>query len=222
METINIFCFMGKTKSGKATYVNKVMSDRHFTRKYNLTRLVCGTTRRTKAKKIDNTEYEFVTNEEFETYHPSTLIESRSYYTMSDGVVYYFTKLDAFTKATKNIICTVTPYQYENYKFFCDQENIKCPGRYKLHLIYIDTLPETRMERMMKSTTSEQTLCEFAGRFIQDFNEFNDVSKRLPELVDPMMSNNVCFISNDVADWRETKHNLEKIKLYISGSIDNR
>ena len=218
MNTIHIFCFMGKVNAGKSMYIKKILSDSKFAHKFNLFSLVTGTTRKPRSTEKDGENYYFFSEEKYNTIEDDELVESRSYYTLLEGVVYYFTKTE-YLKTEKNIICITTPYQYESYKHWCEKENIKTPGKYKLHLIYIETDIKTRINRALSEIETEDEICEFARRILRDKNEFGDVSKRMPELIDPMLSNNVCFIFNNSENGRNIKENLHKIKSFIERSI---
>lgn len=218
MNTIHIFCFMGKVNAGKSMYVKRILSDSKFANRFNLSSLVTGTTRKQRESEKDGDEYYFFTEEKYKTILDEELVESRSYYTLTDGVVYYFTKIE-YLKTEKNILCITTPYQYETYKHWCEKENIKTPGKYKLHLIYIDTDIKIRIDRALSEIQTEEEICEFARKILRDKNEFDDVSKRIPELIDPMLSNNVCFIFNNSEEYNNIKDNLHKIKSFIERSL---
>ena len=127
---MNIFCILGKTGSGKTTFLNDIINDKKFMNNNKLELLVYGTTRNKRENEVDEVDYHFHTQEEYDRIEDDELIESRSYYTINDGIVYYFTKTDYFN-SDKNIICVVSPYQYENYRSWCAKENIGADGTKK-------------------------------------------------------------------------------------------
>ena len=216
MDTIHIFCFMGKANAGKSMYIKKILSDLKFSRKFNLSPLTIGTTRKQRESEKDGKDYYFFSEEKYNDIKDDELVEFRSYYTLLEGVIYYFTKVE-YLQTEKNIICMTTPYQYENYRHWCEKENIKTPGKYELHLIYVEADIKTRINRALSEIETEDEIYEFARKILRDRNEFGDVSKRIPELIDPMLSNNICFIFNNSEN--NIKENFCKIKSFIERSI---
>jgi guanylate kinase len=217
MSTINIFCLVAKTKCGKNMYLERILSDKKFISKNNLVKLRYGTTK--KVTKEDKDNYYYFSKEEFKDIsNNEDLIECRSYYTITEGIVYYFTKSEYFG-GTRNIICITTPYQYENYKIWCAKENIKHPGKYNLNMIYIESSINNRVKRIADSTSDEIEMCEVFRRFIEDKHEFDNAFERLPELIDPMLSSNVCCIRNDSKD--DIDRNISSIKNFITNRINN-
>lgn len=218
MSTTNIFCIVGKTEAGKYTYLNKILSNKKFVSKYDLSPLIIGTTRAKKKNEKDGVDFYFHSESEYNKINTDDMIESRSYYTISEGVVYYFTK-NGYIENKGNIICTTTPYQYENFKHWCEKENFKCPNKYKLYLIFIDSDIKIRVNRALKKMNTEDEICEFARRILQDKAEFSDAIKRIPELIDPMLSDNVCYIFNNSSDKLDLNNNISKIEKFISDSL---
>lgn len=220
-STINIFCIMGRTGAGKSSYFNKIVSNKLFMKVSNLSLLVFGTTKKKKPEDKEGIDYYFYSNEEYEKLiKDDDLIECRSYYTLNHGVVKYFTKASYIESKNTNIICTVSPYQFESYKNWCNKQNIKTPGRYKLFLIIIDTSLRYRLNRIItESDNSESELYELCRRILEEKSEFESVTNRLPELIDPMGSSNVCYVNNDSSSIEVFKQNLEIIKRFIVNNI---
>ena len=216
MKTINIFCIMGKIKSGKEFYLSKILSDKKFVEKSNLKLLIYGTTRKNGTNK---NRYTYISEKEFNKINPTDIIESRSYFTIPEGNVYYFTSINHIN-IDKNNICIVSPYQYENYKKWTTIENLKCPGKYSLHLILIDADINIRMSRAIKNIQDEEEMCELARRIIQDKNEFDDVKIRIPQLLHPTFFKDLCYINNNENYYTNLDiiNNITKIKNYI---LDN-
>lgn len=213
-KVVNIFCILAKTGGGKSEYVNNIIKDKKFMNSNNLNLLVYGTTRNPRAGEKEGIDYYFHTPEEYDKITDNELIESRSYYTLNDGVVYYFTKTDYFSK-NGNVICIASPYQYENYRNWCAKQNIKGDIKYNLNLIIIDTSLNIRIGRILNRVEKDDDIYEMCRRVIQEKEEFNNVAERVPELLDPMMSNNVCFINNDIDGEDEILKNINIIKRFI-------
>lgn len=217
MKTVNIFCIVAKTGSGKTRYTNGLLADKSFLNKMNLSLLVYGTTRNKRSNEIDGIDYHFCTNEEYEKIPEDDLIEYRSYYTMNDGTIYYFTKKEYF-EDKHNIICIASPYQYESYRNWCSKQNIK-GDNYRIFLISIDCSLKIRIERLLDRAEKDSDIYEICRRVMQEKNEFEDVGKRIPELIDPMMATNVCIIDNNSSLEIDILCNLMKLKEFIKRSI---
>jgi guanylate kinase len=218
MKKANLFCLIGKTGAGKSEYLNRLCNDKKFMNGTNLTQLVYGTTRSKREKEIDGVHYHFHTIEEYENIPQNDLVEFRSYYTLNDGEVFYFTKSD-YIDPCKNIICITSPYQYESYRNWCNIEKIKKHSNIYIHMIYIDTDIRCRVERAVSRAKTDDDIYELCRRAVQEKIEFEDVSKRIPELIDPMQSINVCFVDNN-CDFKDgIDSNLEKIKKYIRSVV---
>lgn len=218
MKKVNLFCLIGKTGAGKSEYLDKLCADRKFMNEVNLMQLVYGTTRAKREKEVDGIHYHFHTREEYENIPAIDLVEFRSYYTLNDGEVFYFTKSE-YIDPNKNIICVVSPYQYESYRNWCNIEKIKKHSNFDIHMIYIDTDIRCRVERTVARAKTDDDIYELCRRAVQEKVEFGDVSKRIPELIDPMQSNNVCYIDNSCDMEKGFNENLEKIKRYIKSVI---
>lgn len=207
----NVFCFVGESGSGKTTYINQIMKDKRFIDKVNLKLLVTGTTRKMRPGEVDGVDYHFMTEEEFLKIPNSELIGSRSYYTLNNGTIYFFTK-EEYVQTHTNLLCVTSPYQYESYRNWVAKENIR-GNDYRLYMIYIDTDLKTRIIRCINRAKEDIDVFEVCRRAIQEKSEFEDVGKRLPEFIDPMMATNLCYIINGVESSIE--ENCEAIKRFI-------
>ena len=212
----NIFCIVAKTGSGKSKYLKEIMSDSYFLHKMNLSLLVYGTTRKKRKDEIDGIDYNFYTQEQYEEIPEEDLVEYRSYYTLNDGTVYYFTKKEYFDNC-KNTICVASPYQYESYRNWIAKQNIKGEN-YRIFLIAIDTDLDIRIRRLLERAEKDDDIYEFCRRVIQEKAEFEDIEKRVPEFIDPMMATNVCFINNNSSLEVDILCNVIKIKEFIMRS----
>ena len=207
----NIFCLVGESGSGKTTYINQIMKDKRFIDKVNLKLLVTGTTRKMRPGEVDGVDYHFMTEEEFLKIPSSELIGSRSYYTLNNGTIYFFTK-EEYVQTHTNLLCVTSPYQYESYRNWIAKENIR-GNDYRLYMIYIHTDLKTRIIRCINRAKEDIDVFEVCRRAIQEKSEFEDAGKRLPELIDPMMSTYLCYIINGVESSIE--ENWEAIKRFI-------
>lgn len=207
----NVFCFVGESGSGKTTYINQIMKDKRFIDKVNLKLLVTGTTRKMRPGEVDGVDYHFMTEEEFLKIPSSELIGSRSYYTLNNGTIYFFTK-EEYVQTHTNLLCVTSPYQYESYRNWVAKENIR-GNDYRLYMIYIDTDLKTRIIRCINRAKEDIDVFEVCRRAIQEKSEFEDVGKRLPEFIDPMMATNLCYIINGAESSIE--ENCEAIKRFI-------
>lgn len=217
-KSINIFCIVAKTGAGKTEYLNRIFADRKFIEKYDLSMLVYGTTRNKRPGEEEGKDYFYVSQEEYEKIPSEDLVEFRSYYTLNDGTVYYFTKKEHFDNGG-NIICITSPFQYESYRNWCAKENIK-GNKYNLFMIIIDAEVKCRIERLMKRANKDSDIYEMCRRVIQEKSEFEDVSKRVPELIDPMMATNVCYIDNNSSEEKDIEANLNRFKDFIRRYLD--
>lgn len=207
----NIFCLVGESGSGKTTYINQIMKDKRFIDKVNLKLLVTGTTRKMRPGEVDGVDYHFMTEEEFLKIPSSELIGSRSYYTLNNGTIYFFTK-EEYVQTHTNLLCVTSPYQYESYRNWIAKENIR-GNDYRLYMIYIHTDLKTRIIRCINRAKEDIDVFEVCRRAIQEKSEFEDAGKRLPEFIDPMMATNLCYIINGAESSIE--ENCEAIKRFI-------
>lgn len=217
-NTTNVFCILSKTGGGKSEYMNRIVSDHFFMKKNDLSLLVYGTTRNRRKYEKDGVDYYYHTQEEYDNIPDSELVESRSYYTLNDGTIYYFTKAEYFNKKSKNVICITSPFQYENYRNWFAKENIKGNHKYRIFMIILETDLRIRIDRISKRANSDKDLYEMCRRIVEEKNEFEDVQKRIPELIDPMMSTNVCYINNNDYSEESILENIDKIKTFIEKS----
>ena len=218
MKTTNLFCIVGKTGSGKSLYMNKLLDDKRFMNKYNIVNLVYGTTRTKRENEIEGKDYHFITKEEYEKINYEDLIETRSYYTLNDGEVYYFTKKE-YLEDADNIICIASPYQYEKYKTWCYYRSLEGDIQYNIYAIIIDSDLKIRLNRVInKRTSNDDDIYELCRRVIQEKMEFDDVCKRIPGLLGINSSeyNNTCYIDNSSNNREDIINNISRIKKFIA------
>lgn len=216
-QKINIFCIVGKTGSGKNFYFDKIIQNKNLVKELNIAPLVYGTTRSIRDGEKDGTDYIFYTKEQYKNISNDDMIESRSYYTINDGTVHYFTTIDQFHIAhAKNIIAITSPYQYESYRTWIAKRNIIENNRYNLYLIYIDIELGKRINRTIsRANEDDNKIYEMCRRVVEERNEFDSVCTRVPELIDPLTSKNVCYINNTSDKYDDIESNFNKISSFI-------
>lgn len=217
MKIRNIFCILAKTGAGKSFYYNKLIEDKQFMEKNNISALVYGTTRKPRDGEIDGVDYYFYSREEYKKIPYEDLVEQRTYYTINDGKISYFTKKEFFDDKD-NIICIVSPYQYDSYKNWCLKQNIiQTDVKYCLYLIYIDTNIKIRLKRLVDRGSTENDIYEACRRCLEEKSEFENVSKHVPEINDPKsLDNHTIYINNDSDKNEDIAKNLSDIKSFIA------
>lgn len=211
----NIFCIIGRSGAGKSFYTNEIVNDKKFLKKAKLEPLVYGTTRAKRSNEKDGVDYNFITEEAFEKIPKDKLIEFRTYSTIN-GKKYYFTKTDYIEKKHNNLVCTSSLYQYESYRNWVNLQNIKKPNSYKLFLIILDASVKNRLLRVIdRRCKTDSDIYEACRRIVEERAEFDQVSRRVPELMEPMGYNTVLYINTDDISDESNKANLNKIKEFI-------
>ena len=212
----NIFCIVGESGSGKTYYNNSIILDNRFMKKAKLAPLIYGTTRDPRPEEKDGVDYNFISVKEYEDIPKEQLIEFRTYSTI-DGKKHYFTLTKYIEESKKdNLICTSSLYQYESYRNWISTENIKHPNSYALYLIVLNANVKNRLYRILdKRCKDDKDVYEACRRIVEERAEFNQVKKRVPELMDPMSYNTVLFIDTNDISSEKNKENLDKIKQFI-------
>lgn len=211
----NIFCIIGRSGAGKSFYTNEIINDKKFLKKAKLEPLVYGTTRAKRSNEKDGVDYNFITEEAFEKIPKDKLIEFRTYSTIN-GKNHYFTKTDYIENKHNNLICTSSLYQYESYRNWVNLQNIKKPNSYKLYLIILDASVKNRLLRIIdRRCKTDNDIYEACRRIVEERAEFDQVSHRVPELMEPMGYNTVLYINTDNISDESNKANLNKIKEFI-------
>ena len=145
---MNLFCIVGKTKSGKETYLSRLLEDEEFIFNNSLKRFNYGTTQKEYHHVQQTQEYYLVNIDDIPRIIEEGIVEMRSYYTLTEGEVKYFTKEEDLERFG-NYICICSPYQYESYKNWMALKNIEAGyKKYNLYMIYIDCEVLDRIRRM--------------------------------------------------------------------------
>lgn len=100
---MKIFLIIGKSFSGKSYLLNKILEDKDFCKNNNLERLVEYTTRNPREGEVDGLDYNFVSNEYFETECVNNPNVVYSKYDTKYGKLYYFLDKSKLNK-NKNYI----------------------------------------------------------------------------------------------------------------------
>lgn len=211
----NIFCIVGESGSGKSFYNNSIILDKRFMKFANLEPLIYGTTRTPRSDEVDGIDYNFVTRAEYDAISPEDLVESRSYNTIN-GEKYYFTRRDYITNKKKNLICTASLYQYESYRNWVANENIKKPNSYNLYLIILSANVKERLLRIInRRCETDEHIYEACRRIVEERAEFEQVKSRVPELMEPLSYNTVLYVNTNDISQESNLSNLNKIKQFI-------
>lgn len=223
-KSINIFCILSKTGADRHRFLDDIIKDKKFTKRCHLKKLIYTTTRAQKEDKlIYDDELNYITIKDFKALDSSQLIEYRSYYTIDQGTVYYCTKKEDF-EVDNNLICIASPYQFEYYRNYCNNQNIiEKYEKYRLYAIIIDATLHSRLKNITnrdsynnEDAIGELALYDLCRRIISEKQEFDDVFKRIPELNHPMISKNVCYIDNNIYNDNDYyKSNLDDMKKFI-------
>ena len=219
-NTVNIFCIVANNNSADRYYITKILSDKRFVSKAKLERIVCSTTRPMLPGESED-DFHFVSMNEYENMPDRDIVEFRSYYNLEFGDIYYFTELRQFLGKTNNLICHASPFQFESYRRWISTENILRPNSYTVNLISINTKLKKIMLDKVQGDVSEENIREFCRMIIQEDTEYSQASRRIPELMQPTLCSNVCYIDNNFSTESDLEANLEKIKAFILKVINN-
>lgn len=198
-----IFCFMGKSSSGKDTLYNSILHELNEVKP-----VIPYTTRPIRDGETDGVEYNFVTNEEFEQMKQENLVvESRSYNTVY-GVWNYFTSIKNLDLENNNYMLINTLEGYNSLK--------KYFGENKVIPILIEVKDEIRLERALEREKKQKQpkLEEMCRRFLADQEDFSE-DKIKASNIDIRYINldlSMCFnaITNDILNHIKKDKQLRK------------
>ncbi len=211
----NIFCIVGESGSGKTFYTNSIILDKKFMKSAKLSPLIYGTTRAPRSNEKNGLDYNFVTEEEYKKIPQDKLIEFRTYNTIN-GRKYYFTKTDYIENEKSNLICTASLYQYESYRNWIANENIKNPNSYNLYLIILVANVKERLLRIInRRCETDDHIYEACRRIVEEKAEFDQVKSRVPELMDPLSYSSVLYVNTNDISNESNLSNLNKIRQFI-------
>ena len=194
-----IFCIIGRSGSGKSTYLDALMKT-CFVKDNEIIELKYHTTRSKRYPEEDS--YYFTTYEEYENTSKEDIIESREYQKYDEKVVYYTTK-DDVDKDCKAFICAASVDQAISY--------YNKLGDVYFISIYMDT--KERLLRLINRCNTENECYEVCRRTIEEDEEINRFnSAGIP-------SYKITFINNTISGQGTITSNLENIKKFISSIL---
>lgn len=190
-----IFCFMGKSASGKDTIFKEL--SKAFP---SISEIILYTTRPIRENETNGIQYNFVTEEIFKFMLDNNMvIESRSYNT-KHGIWTYFTA-SSNIDLNNNYMIINTLEGYQKISKYFGKENV-IP-------IYIEVEDGTRLERALERERKEKNpkYSELCRRFLadqEDFSESNILQAGIQRK----------FVNNDLNEC------ITEIKKYITDTIN--
>ena len=196
-----IFCFIGKSSTGKDTIYRIVSNDFK-----EIKEIVPFTTRPIRENETDGVEYYFVTEEEFEKMvYDDLVIEFRRYNTQH-GIWTYFTASKNIDLENNNYMIINTLEGYNSLKNYYGEDTI-IP-------IYIEVENGIRLTRALEREKKQEypKYEEMCRRFLEDQKDFSDQKLEASNI-------NKRFINNDLSECvleieMEISKYLEKEKQY--------
>ena len=161
-----IFCIVGRSGSGKDTILDLLTADQCC-----LQRLVYSTTRDKREKEVDGWDYNFKSESEYINLKSTgDIIEERSYTTVDNGTIRYFTTKDelVLNDNCKAFIVSASVDQALSY--------IKTG--YQVYFIIIDCSAKTRLQRILERNCSyydDSKVLEACRRLQEENEEFNKI-----------------------------------------------
>lgn len=199
----NIFCLIGKPGSGRETIQKNILSRKEFIDKYNIKKLVYGTTRPIKPGDIEGETYHFFTDEEYANIDSDELIESRSYDNYGGKIYYYFT-LKNYIMFGDTYIAKVSTQQYVELKKWALTTQMSNPTCcINIYPIMITAPIFEREKRMMSKASTDADVYNMCIKLVAERYEFCDVINKNPELIDNM-NHNSCILDNS----KSGRHNI--------------
>lgn len=217
--TTNIFCLIGKPGSGKETILHKLISDTEFSTKYNINKLIYGTTRPMREGEIDGYNYHFFTKKEFDNIDPKEFIESRSYDNIYINDIYWYFTLKRDIVLGNNYIAKVSTFQYSEFKrwaFLSQLEN----SMHRIHIypVMIEAPIFERVKRLIEISNTEQDIYNMCSKLITEQFEFKTVVQKNPELID-ILNKDTCIIDNSYHGELYIKKAILNLKSFIINKI---
>jgi len=215
----NIFAVMGKPGAGKSTLIKNVLSKETLVNRFNLTKLVYGTTRPMNPYDIEGNTYHFYTLDEYENIDPDDIIESRSYDIIYTGETQYYFTLKSHIKFGTNYIAQISAFQYDELKKWAFITQLKnSMVQINIYPIMINAAIFEREKRLMNKASNEQDVYDMCGRIITEKYEFNSVISNNPELIDPS-NPDTCIIDNSSMGRQNIALISNQVEKFISNKL---
>lgn len=215
----NIFAVMGKPGAGKSTLIKNILNKEKFINRFNLTKLVYGTTRSMSPYDVEGNTYHFYTKDEFENIDPDDIIESRSYDIIYTGETQYFFTLKSHIKFGSNYIAQISAFQYEELKKWAFLTQLKNSMiQINIYPIMINAPIFEREKRLMNKASNEQDVYDMCGRLITEKYEFDTVIKNNLELIDSR-NPNTCIIDNSSMGRQNIALISNRVENFISSKL---
>lgn len=157
-----IFCIVGKSGSGKTTYLKALMKNKRI-KLLNIQELKYHTTRSKRYPEEDS--YHFATYKDYNNTPVKNIIESRKYKKIDEDVIYYTTTGDIYDNDAKALICAASVDQAISYYNKLDN----------VYIIDINVATKDRLIRLIDRCKSENEYYEVCRRTIEENNEYNNI-----------------------------------------------
>jgi guanylate kinase len=166
-----IFCLVGKTGSGKSSYLSDIMNIANNDN-MNLKRLIYCTTRPKRENEKDGVDYYF--RKITDIFNTDDIIELREYNTIG-GVWNYYTDKKCLENGD-NFITAASIDQLANYIKYSNEMSYTKDGEgIKAYQIYIDCPIKTRLERVIKNRcNSDEDVEELCRRIVQERIDYSE------------------------------------------------
>lgn len=221
MEPIltNIFCLIGKPGSGRETLLKGILSDDKFIKRYEVRKLVSGTTRPMKPGEKQGVTYYFLTKEEFEDLDPKEFIESRSYDNIYTEDLYHYFTLKKYIRFGKNYIAKTSTFQYSEFKKWALVSQLgDSMNRIQIYPILVTAPIFEREKRLMGEASVDSDVYNICAKLISERFEFETVIRDNPEIIDHS-NRDTCIIDNGKYGDQCILNNIKQIEDFIVGRL---
>lgn len=194
-----IFCIVGKSGTGKSTYLDALMKDNRI-KNLGLKELKYHTTR-TKRTPDEDTYY-FSTYEDYSNIDKNDIIEERLYKKVDEEVVYYTTKSDINPDNCNGLICAASVDQMLSYYNKLDN----------IFIINIEVETKERLLRLINRCNNEIECYEVCRRTIEEETEYS-------RLFETNFGDNIINIDNSFELENSLYHNINEMIKFIESKF---